>query len=437
MKMSKFQLIVLGSCIVFLIGGVIAFSTFKSSGPSNQIAAVSVWGVLPKPIIDKYVSKINLTLATPITVNYTEKSAATIGQDFVSALARGSGPDILLIPSEMLVPNEDKLTPIPYSVLPQSTFMNSYIDEARIYLGTSGVYGVPFITDPLVMYWNRDMFNAAGIPLPPTYWDELGSLVKKLTVKTDNGTITQSAVAMGDFANVDNAREILGSLILQSGNPITAYSSQLGLSSTLSTSITSQNIQPALDFFTGFVDPNNTEYSWNHSWPDSKTAFLSGKLGIYFGMASELNDIRAKNPNLNFDVAALPQLRKGGVKATYGQIYALSIARASQNSSSAYQTIAIMTQPQYMADLSNSLYLPSVSRTVIAAGFSDPYLSLFDQQSLIAKTWLDAGQDASTQVFSDMVQSFVSGQKSDSEAIQDADRQYGVLLRQASGQTAN
>ncbi len=40
---------------------------------------------------------------------------------------------------------------------------------------------------------------------------------------------------------------------------------------------------------------------------DSKNMFLAGDLALYFGFASELDDLKNKNPNLNFDVTLFPQ----------------------------------------------------------------------------------------------------------------------------------
>jgi ABC-type glycerol-3-phosphate transport system substrate-binding protein len=436
MKTSKFQIIFLIVFIAFIIAGVIAFATFKGSDAQDQIPAVTVWGTFPKNTFDNYVVGINNTLANHITVNYTEKQSSTIEQDFVSALARGNGPDVVLLPADMLLPAEDKLLTISYSTLPQGTFQSTFIDEGRIYLRSTGAVGIPFVVDPLVMYWNRDMFNTAGIPLPPKYWDEFAALNKKLTIKNDNGTVSQSAVAMGDFSNVVNAREILATLLFQSGNPITSRSATNGVMSTL-TLAAAQSPLPALGFFSKFVDPNDANYSWNHAWPDSKTAFLSGKLATYFGLASELYSIRAKNPNLNFDASAIPQLRQGGFAATYGRIYGFSIVRASRNTSAAFQVISTLTQPQYLATLSAMLYLPSVSRSVISAGSTDPYITLFNQQALISKTWLDAGYDQSNRIFGNMIQTITSGQKSDIQALQEGTGQYNALLNEAAGTLDN
>src|SRR3989344_8435059 len=121
----------------------------------------------------------------------------------------------------MILPHSDKISAIPFSALSQRTFQDLYIQEGDIYVTSAGIMGIPFTIDPLIMYWNRDMFDAAGIAAYPRFWDEFTELNRKLTVKDQNGNVRRSALAMGDFTNVANARELLGSLLFQVGNPVT------------------------------------------------------------------------------------------------------------------------------------------------------------------------------------------------------------------------
>ena len=433
MKTSKFQIIVISIFVICIIAGVAAFATYKNSNSNATLPAITVWGTFPSTAFDQFVSTVNNSSATQMTVKYTQKDQSSFLNDFVAALARGSGPDVVLIPADMLLPAEDKLLPIPYTAYPQASFMSAFVDEGRIYLGTSGLMGVPFSIDPLVMYWNRDMFNAAGIAVPPKHWSDLSALVPKLTVKDANGTISRSTTALGDFSNVDNAREILATLFMQLGNPITSQSATGGVTTQIRLGAKADPT-PALNFFTSFVDPTDPNYSWNHSWPDSKTAFLSGNVAVYFGFASELNGLRAKNPNLNFDVSAMPQATSGGVTADYGKLYGFSIVKASPNSAAAFTVISTLTSAASLSALSTATYLPSVRRDVIAAGSDDPYLSLFDQEALIGRTWLDASPDQSNQIFGNIVGALTSGQKSVAAALQDGENQYNVALQQAVGQ---
>ncbi len=433
MKTSKFQIIILIVFTIFIITGVALFATYKGSQGKNQLPPMIFWGTFPKDKFDQYVMQVNNTLPQQLQITYVEHNQAEFLNNFVAALARGSGPDAILVSADMILPTQDKLTPIPYSVFPRRTFLDQFIDEAGVYLGPDGIVGIPFSVNPMVMYWNRDTFNAAGIAVPPKYWDEFKELNKKLTVKDDNGTVTKSAVAMGDFGNVTNARELLGSLILQSGNPITAVDDYGAVSSKLKQS-GAQSPVPAVTFFTQFVNPGSENYSWNRSWPDSKTAFVSGKLATYFGLAGELFALRNKNLNLNFDVSTLPQFRTGGVTAAYGKLYGFSIVRQSRIANAAFQAIATLTMPKYLVNISNLTYLPSVARDIIAAGTTDPYVAMFNVGALISRTWRDADPAQSSKIFGGMIQAITSGQKSIYQALNDASDRYDVVLRQAAGQ---
>lgn len=430
MKISKFQIITLAIFILFLAAGVAAFALYKGTSGDATLPPVTFWGTFPSDTFNQYVAKVNTTLPQPITVNYVEKSASTFSQEFIAALARGQGPDGLLIPADMLLPHYDKLVAIPFDVLQQRTFIDSFIEQGNIYLNANGIIAIPFTVDPLVMYWNRDTFNSAGLATYPRYWDEFTGLNAKLTTKDENGNIRKSAIALGDFTNLSNAREVLSTLILQTGNPITRIDTDGTVMSTIKTTA-AVNPTPAIEFFTQFVNPSSNNYSWNRGQPLSKSAFLSGMLATYFGFASEIADIRIKNPNLNFDVAPIPQIRTGGIKAGYGRMNGFSITRASYNADATYQVISILTSPQHLAELNKMLYLPTVRRDVIARGSNDPYITIFNQAALVSKTWLDADPSQSRDIMGRMVSSITSGAKTTFQAVQDAGDEYDVVLRRA------
>ncbi len=426
--MSKFQMIVIGIFVVCIIAGVAAFAMFKGGSSSTALPQITIWGTFPKDIFDQYVSKINNTLPQSISIDYVQKTTTQFSKDFIATLARGSGPDAILIPSDMILPHMDKIVPIPYSALPQRDFMDTYIEESYMYLGQQGLYALPFTVDPLIMYWNRDMFNSAGIATSPKYWDEFININKKLVTKDQKGNIRKTGLAMGEFVNVTNARELLGTLIMQLGNPITYTNNEGVTRSSLKMSF-NPNPSKAVQFYTQFADASQQLYSWNRGMPESKSYFLSGLLGTYFGFASEINDIRAKNPNLNFDASAIPQVRSGGKKATFGRMYGLSIVRASKNANATFQVLSVITSASALKMLSNTLYLPSVRRDVISAGSSDPYISVFNEQALIAKSWLDIDPSSSFNIFRNMVESVTSGSKNINEALDDAGDQYDNILR--------
>ncbi len=412
-----------------IVGGVIAFATFKGRNNETTLPTITIWGTFPSDTFGQYLSEINSVRPQSLNINYVELSQTSFSQDFISALARGTAPDAILIPSDIILPHLDKIYQIPFTSYPQRTFIDTHINQAGLYLGKDGIYAFPFTVDPLVMYWNREMFDIAGIATYPRFWNEFSSLGTKLTVKDQNGNVRKSVVALGQFNNIDNAREIFGTLLLQSRNPVTAYS-QYGLGTTIN-NMNSTNITPVIEFFTKFSNPAHADYSWNRSLPSSKASFLAGTLATYFGFASELNDIRIKNPNLKYDVAPIPQIGGQGLKATYGKMYGFSIVKQSRNITATYQIISILTSPQFLKLYSEKFMAPSVRRDVIASGSKNPYITISNEAALVSNSWLDVDPVQSKNLFANMIEQIVSGRSNINQAITDTGDQYDIILRRA------
>ena len=138
--------------------------------------------------------------------------------------------------------------------------------------------------------------------------------------------------------------------------------------------------------------------------------------------------MRAKNPNINFDAAPLPQVRNGLTKAVYSTIYGLSVVKSSSNPTNAYNVINVLADPSNLSMLVSLTYLPPARRDMIAAGTTDPYLSVFYNEALIAKSWAEIDPTQSNAILEAMVQSVTSGEKSVHQAIVDANSQYNLSL---------
>ena len=434
--MSKFQVGVIAAFVLFFIVGVIFFARYKGGSSTVSLPAIEVWGTVPANTIAQLVDHVNQSRPESLRVNYVEKTPDQFDKDFIETLARGGGPDAILIPQEMILRHWDKITPIPATILPERTFRDTYVQEAENYVSSNGVMALPFLIDPLVMYWNRDLFTNAGLPTYPKLWDEFSMVGKYLTKKDDNANIRKSAVALGTFSNIDHAREIFGALLMQAGNPVTFYSNnaaggQGGVKSALAEGTLRglDSSRAALSFFTKFSDPSNPDYSWNRSLSSSKLQFLSGNLATYFGFASELNGLRAKNPNLNFDVAQLPQARNGSLRTTYATMYGFSIVRSSKDPSSAYTILSALTSADADAFISKFNYLPPTRRTLIAQGSIDPYLAIFYDTALTARSWLEPDAQTTSNILQEMVESVTSGKKTSVDAVQTADTKLNLLIR--------
>ena len=270
---NKFKLIFTGVFVFFIIAGLLAFSMFRSSNTASNQPTINIWGTVDQTIFDNFISKYNQDNGAELKLAYTEHDISTIDNDLIEAIATGKGPDVILIPQELMDRYSDKVTFITTSIT-QRTFLNTYIPEAQLYIQPQGIFAVPFFVDPLVMYWNKDLFTNAAIATPPTTWSQFPLLAGKLNVIDQNGNITQSVASFGEYGNVDNAKALLSTLIMQAGSPIVSPDSSTNsfVSALYQKSATSITVpaDSALTFFTDYSNPKESVYSWNSSLPSSK-----------------------------------------------------------------------------------------------------------------------------------------------------------------------
>jgi ABC-type glycerol-3-phosphate transport system substrate-binding protein len=431
--MSRFQLIFTGMFAGFLVLGVIVFAMQKGAS-STQTTPITVWGYMSDSNFTKLLEQTKLLSDRVTPVTYVQKDPSTFEQDFLEAVADGAGPDVVMISQEQFYKEKNKLLPIPYATLDQRTFKDTYIQEAELFMLPEGIYAVPFSIDPYVMYWNRTIFQNAGLSQPPQYWDEFYNLAKVLTKKDGALNITQSAVGLGEYSNIAHAKELLSTLIMQAGSSITKLDPSTGKVSSVFDERFNDTMAPseaAIDFYTQFSDPTKAAYSWNRSLPNSKDMFISGDLTTYFGPASELFEIQAKNPNLNFDVAYIPQSRDTKDKITFGNLEGLAIVKTSKHPAAAYKVISLLTGRDVLTTVSTMTLMPPVRRDLLASKPTTAYGSIFYNSAIFAAGWIDPNETETDTIFSNMIGSITAGRAQSGEAVGIASAAIEQLLNTA------
>ena len=429
--MSAFQTIVIGIFVALVIVGVGVFALFGGFGNKDSLGRVVIWGTTDQTQMDVVLSTLAQKDKALQDVIYIAKRPATYETELINAIAAGTGPDLVFLTQQDIGLLYDKVTPIPYKSVSQSTFVTSFIDEGQLFLTSQGSLALPFIIDPLVMYWNRDTFTGVGQAQAPQYWNDLIGLAPKITSLDAGGNIRKSATAMGTWDNVTNAKAILSALMMQSGDFITNRNSQGILTPVLGARPNNSNVSPAseaLRFYTDFANPSKTTYSWNRSLPTSYTAFTSGDLAVYFGFASEYRPIGERNPNLRFGVATLPQLQGSSAKITYGNITGLAIARGSQNPNGALGAALKLTSAAASAAVAQQLNLPPVRRDVQVDTSASAAAAVFIQSALMSRAWVDPNVVATNAMFKEMIESVISGRGTSEQAVFDAASAMRQLL---------
>ncbi len=426
---NKFKLVLTGIFAFFIIFGLIAFSSYKSSSPTNSSVEISVWGTLDKTVFDNYINKYKQDKNIQFKLTYTYKSLDTIDSQLVEAIATGKGPDAILVPHTLEKRYLDKVYMI--TSIPERTFKDTFVQESDLYIQPTGIFALPFFVDPLVMYWNRDTFSSANVAIPPKTWTEFPLLAEKLSESDNNANITKSAASLGEFRNVDNAKAILSALIMQAGSPIISFENGL-FKSKLDYRASSDIMVPAnsaLQFFTDYSNPKKSVYSWNRSLPSSKQSFLGEDLAIYFGFASEYGDIEEKNPNLNFDVTMMPQILDARIKITYGELYGFSILKSSQNVAQVFNLLSLLIGQDSVSTLLQVMDVAPARNDLISVGTSDPVKTVFYNSALISKGWIDPDSNKTDQIFQDMVENITTGKMNVQGSVSKASMEIDNLLQ--------
>jgi len=391
MKVSLFQGILITVFGLGALFGLFVFATYDGSGGGGEeeVGKVVIWGTLPKQDFSAALVEINRVRVTLKNLSYTEKNPATLPAELATAVATGASPDLILASQEELHALTRFIEPISSELVPPSTYTSAFIDEADIFIlaDGSGYYGLPFLVDPLILFWNNDVLASAGIAKPPATWEALVGLVPTLAILTPTKQITRGLIALGTYNNIQNARGILSALFLQTRVPISSKSSSGSPKVNLGATAVSGPApgEAVLGFYTQFADPAKVSYTWNSSLPNSREAFQTGDLALYLGFASEAHTLSALNPNLNFNVAPLPQPGTSLGKVTYGRIYGLMIPRGARNASGAFRAAAALSSATEQKLAAEQTGLAPVSRSVLEDPPANPVAIVAHASALYSK----------------------------------------------------
>lgn len=427
--MSNFKTIFIIVFAAAAIFGMLVFSGAISVGTRSNTTevqgSVTVWGTFDSASLSSFISDFN-TRNQKISLVYVEKAPLTFDASLIEAIAAGTPPDLVLLPDSLVWRYQDKLTHIPFASLPAQTFQNTFVSAADVFTATDGYVAVPWAADPLVMYYNRDLLQGAGIVNAPATWLAFVESVPLLAKKQADLTLTQEATALGAFGNIAHAKDILAMLFFENNNKfVTQEAGQLtvhfGSTGTGTDLLTSTQ---ALDFYMSFSDARKQSYTWNSGKPLDRDAFVQSTLAYYFGAASELPLIRAQNPNLNFGISLPPQAA-GSVRVTSGRTYGFAVPKAAPNQLLSYTAATLLASAPSQTALTTKtgadLALIPVRRDVLAAKpANDPYVALLYDAALVQRSWIDPNPATSSQVFSTLVRDVASATLSTSDALSKA-----------------
>lgn len=362
---------------IAVVLGRIAFASMTAP----QEVILTYWGLwendgIIKPIIAEFEAQ-----NPKIKVQYSKQSHKQYRERLQAAIDRGEGPDVFRYHNTWVPMLKNQLAPIPESIMSVSQFKDAYYPVATNDLvGGQILYGIPLMIEGLGLYYNEDLFAAAGVTAAPTTWEELLAVVPKLA-KPEGTGFAVSAIALGTTGNIENFSDILATMFMQNGANLTMPKGK--------------EAEETLSFYHKFANPTDPVYTWNETMDNSMYAFANGKVAMIFAPSWRAFDIiemaKQVNPTLKFKIAPIPQLP--GNTVTWASYWVEGISQKSKYQKQAAEFLKFLTSRETMTKLYAEeskvrLFGEPYARTDIASLLgSDPYTGPFITQAKDARSF--------------------------------------------------
>jgi sn-glycerol 3-phosphate transport system substrate-binding protein len=303
----------------------------------------------------------------------------------------------------------------------------AYMDDmVPAFMGNSKLngktWGVPFQRSTVVMYYNKDLFKAAGLDpnKPPKTWAELVEYGKKLT-KPDGS--------------------LWGLEISSDGNTAWSYSSFFYQNGAVpsnengdTVAFNSPAIQGAMDFVMSLSKTEKIMPTGTIAWNNIVTDLVSGKAAMVYHTTGSIGALTSKMDPAKIGVAVLPAGKKGGSPTGGGNIYILKSTKEKQDA--AWKFIRFVTEAPRVAKWSAATgYVPYRKSALEDKAWKDAVAGFYGYGVAV-----DAANSANAEIAShnnqqvlkalnDQLQAIITGTKDTKGGLEQAQKDSEAILK--------
>lgn len=202
-------------------------------------------------------------------------------------------------------------------------------------------YGIPWQRSTIVLYYNKDAFEAAGLDpeLPPTTWDELYEDAQKLTI-IENGQTTQYGI---QIPSDGYAYWMLQTFCVQQSG------FNLMNDTGTETYYDDERTAKGLKFWKSLSE-DGSQPSGIVAWATTPSDFLEGKTAMMYHTTGNLTNVK-NNATFDFGVAMLPENESFGSPTGGGNFYIFK-GVSEERQQAAFDFIKWMTDDERVAQWS-------------------------------------------------------------------------------------
>ncbi len=294
-------------------------------------------------------------------------------QKFLTAATGGVVPDLLGNETDFLpgYVEIEALTDLgPYleasESLKESSFPPGVISQCK-YDGR--VWGIPVYADTLVLYYNKDLFEAAGLDpeSPPRDWPSLREAAMAIAKRDSSGKLEVSGCGISSYSA---PRAFLPLLY--------AYGGKLYNDDLTKVAFNGPEGKEVLRLMADLILKDRaTDLGWGDEFEDSTSEpFIAGKMGMVFEVPAATVRINRWRPEFkNWGITGIP----GGPNG-FAQVVttcALMIPSAAKHKDEAWRVIEYWMQPKVMVRWSKDVSRPpsTIAAMEDEAVVGDPYIA--------------------------------------------------------------
>jgi len=442
MQKNKITRLVLSG--MFLIASTLLLSGCGCAPAATPVVdSITIWGTWDDlDVYQKFISDYKRTHGNVKNITYrkfpcNETECQDYMREVVQGLAAGNGPDIFQVNNTWVPSQKDKLLSLDEvndkldkagqpKIMTLRDYGETFVPVAMKDLvskdsdGVQRIYGVPLWIDNLAVYYNRDIFNMAGLAPPPKNWTwqqltpqgaSFESYASKMTSIDQYGNIKRAGAAVGYGTNVDRAPDILSVLMMQMGSPIVDENWQAVFTNRIASSDGSYFSpgEAALAFYTNFSNRSQVSYTWNKEMWNSVDLFIANQVGMMINYSHRIQTIQQKAPNLNVGIAPLPQIRADAKPVNFASYWGMAVSK--QAAGSDQKAIECWNFLKYLSDKDQSeAYADQTHRVsprldLIDKYKQDPWLGVFADQAMSSSSFPEVNNARVATIFQNAINS--------------------------------
>ncbi len=259
-----------------------------------------------------------------ITVKFEIVPWDVLLQKLTTDITAGTNADLSIIGTRWLIDfvQQDVAEPLDGYITPD--FKGRFIDTFLSPSIMSGkTYGLPIAASARAMYYNKELFEKAGIAKPPATWTELQDDARKI-----------KALGTGAFGFGLQGKEIETDVyyyyaMWSQGTEILNKDGTSGLGT--------PGALEAAKLYKSMIDEGLTEPGvTSNNREDVQNLFKQGKVGMMITAPFLSNQIKDEAPKLKYGVAAIPA-GPTGARGTYGVTDSMIMFKNSKNKDEAWK----------------------------------------------------------------------------------------------------